>query len=38
ALSRVLPGGLVILLAGVGGALLGAALLTRREQRAGVRA
>lgn len=30
-LSRVLPGGLVILLAGVGGALLGAALLTRYQ-------
>ncbi|WP_135228583.1 AzlC family ABC transporter permease [Deinococcus fonticola] len=31
-LSRVLPGGLVILLAGVGGALLGAAFLTRSQQ------
>ena len=29
-LSRVLPGGLVVLLAGVGGALLGAALVSRR--------
>ncbi|MEF2280130.1 AzlC family ABC transporter permease [Deinococcus sp. YIM 134068] len=29
-LSRVLPGGLVVLLAGVGGALLGAVLVTRR--------
>ena len=29
-LSRVLPGGLVVLLAGVGGALLGAFLVTRR--------
>ena len=28
-ISRFLPGGLVILLAGVGGALLGAALVTR---------
>lgn len=34
-LSQVLPGGLVILLAGAGGALLGAALLTRRERGAG---
>lgn len=34
-LSRVLPGGLVILAAGVGGALLGASLMTQREQRAG---
>lgn len=31
ALSRLLPGGLVILLAGVGGALLGAWLTTRRD-------
>jgi 4-azaleucine resistance transporter AzlC len=37
ALSQVLPGGLVILVAGVGGALLGAALLTRL-QPAGERA
>lgn len=32
ALSRFLPGGLVILFAGVGGALLGATLLTRLEK------
>ncbi|GBF05212.1 AzlC-like protein [Deinococcus aerius] len=31
-LSRVLPGGLVVLLAGVGGALLGAFLVTRGEK------
>ncbi|WP_034357792.1 AzlC family ABC transporter permease [Deinococcus phoenicis] len=31
-LSRVLPGGLVVLLAGVGGALLGAVLVTRRGE------
>ena len=33
-LSQVVPGGLVILLAGVGGALLGAALVGRQEARA----
>ncbi|GMA16222.1 branched-chain amino acid ABC transporter permease [Deinococcus metallilatus] len=31
-LARVLPGGLVVLLAGVGGALLGAWLVTRKER------
>lgn len=34
-LARLLPGGLVVLLVGVGGALLGAALTTRREAREG---
>ncbi|MCD0169748.1 MULTISPECIES: AzlC family ABC transporter permease [unclassified Deinococcus] len=34
-LGRVLPGGLVILLAGVGGALLGAWITTRRAARSG---